>query len=196
MIYYNIRYFDQDIKNNTLYIPNLISDASIYQPYHFISSPLYDQYFSNEKEALEMKSIIKTITIRKQIINPNIDKSIYYFSLAAKQNAEAQFILGQIYYQSHLISKHDINKAIHYLTLSANKDFLPAQYVLGAIYFENRFIKSDIKKSIEYFTRIPRKYNIFIDFILGIIHLVFPKNKCDIEKGINYLNLAAKKIYQ
>ena len=44
----------------------------------------------------------------------NIDKAIYYLSLAAKQyHSDAQFYLGSIYYEGLYVT-HDIEKAIHY----------------------------------------------------------------------------------
>ena len=47
-------------------------------------------------------------------------KAIHYYSLAANQNdADAQHILGNIYYEGEYISK-DISKAIHYFSLAAN----------------------------------------------------------------------------
>ena len=53
---------------------------------------------------------------------PNIEKVIHYFTLAANHNIkEAQFNLGHIYYSKEY-NKHDIDKAVYYLTLAANQN--------------------------------------------------------------------------
>ncbi|KAK8871784.1 hypothetical protein M9Y10_007525 [Tritrichomonas musculus] len=85
-------------------------------------------------------------------VTQNVNKAIYYFSLAANQNdADAQFSLGFIYGEGEYVTR-DINKAIHYYSLAASQNDPEAQSSLGLIYYEGDYVKRDIDKAIHYFT--------------------------------------------
>ena len=70
-----------------------------------------------------------------QYVQQDIDKAIYYFTLAAnKGHIKAQYELSLLYYIEGGTIK-DINKSIYYCTLAANKNYANAQYTLGIIYW-------------------------------------------------------------
>ena len=55
-------------------------------------------------------------------MNRDINKAIYYFSLASNQNhSDAQFALGIIYYNGVYVPR-DIKKSIHYLSLASDQN--------------------------------------------------------------------------
>ena len=60
-------------------------------------------------------------------MNRDINKAIYYFSLASNQNhSDAQFAVGIIFYKGIYVPR-DINKSIHYLSLASDQNHLSAQ---------------------------------------------------------------------
>lgn len=112
----------------------------------------------------------------------DINRSIYYTSLAANQNHPAAlFNLGITYLD------YNINKALHYLVLSANLQYVEAQFHLGLIYFLGQYVPINIEKAIYYFELAAKQD--YPDALnnLGNIYLS-QKNK---EKAIYYYSLAA-----
>ena len=85
-----------------------------------------------------------------QIYYEKIQKTIFYFTLAANQNdAEALAILGLIYLEGQNVSQ-DINKVIKYYTLAANGNNVDAQFNLGLLYIMmiNIFLETSINQFI------------------------------------------------
>lgn len=116
--------------------------------------------------------------------SPEIDKAIYYFTLAADQGyAFPQYQLGLIY-----INK-DINKSIHYFKLAAEQNFTQAQYQLGQLYEKGEKIQRDLDKAIYYYKQASES-NTEAYFRLGCI---YEYSLFDFNKAIeNYTQAASR----
>ncbi|KAK8892245.1 hypothetical protein M9Y10_029468 [Tritrichomonas musculus] len=137
----------------------------------------------------------KDIT-EERYIPDNINKKMYYFTLASNEKIpEACYNLGLMYFEGIEIPR-DINKAMHYLTLSANQNFSPAQCQLGFIFWNGKLIQQDIKKALYYLTLSANQNDSDAQLNLGQIYdnCFRYKNSLygDIEKAIHYYSLAAK----
>ena len=66
--------------------------------------------------------------------------------LAADNDPEALFILGNIYYKP-LGVEQDIQKALGYFEKSAQGGFADAQYNLGVLYYKNDLINQNLSQA-------------------------------------------------
>ena len=96
-----------------------------------------DIYIIKRNNSLPKNTLITNLIF----INPDIDKSIYYYSLSANQNnINAQMTLGHIYLEKKY---SDINKSIHYFKLAASQNNREAQCILGKINHGGKYISID-----------------------------------------------------
>ncbi|KAK8876251.1 hypothetical protein M9Y10_006446 [Tritrichomonas musculus] len=122
----------------------------------------------------------------------DIDKAIPIFKLAAeKDDSDAQFYLGLIYYEETYGLK-DVNQSIDYFTKSAKHKNSYACFYLGLIYNEGKYVKSDIEKSIYYFEISAEQDHFNAQFYLGLIYCMLRK----INKSIYYLTKSAERNHQ
>ncbi|KAK8883527.1 hypothetical protein M9Y10_042619 [Tritrichomonas musculus] len=136
-----IEIFESNSLNNkhNLYFLGKFYFFGLYATYPFSPNSKYLNSLE-EKMTLAGKSIIR-----------DIDRSIYYYCMAANQNSlEAQTRLGDIYYDGEYVPK-DINKAIHYYSLAVKNHDSYASFQLGNIYKEGKYVPRDIDKAIHYF---------------------------------------------
>ncbi|KAK8888304.1 hypothetical protein M9Y10_039370 [Tritrichomonas musculus] len=128
-----------------------------------------------------------------QIVPFDVDKAIYYYTLAADlKNSLAQFLLGNLYLNGQYMEPK-INEGIHYMTLAADQGMPGAQVRLGHIYAESKMVQTDMKKAIYYLSLAARNNDPEGQFWLGIIYLHGRNCNINIKKGISYLKLAAKQ---
>ena len=165
-----------------------------YQEKYFLENiSKFISYLSKLSENPKSQFYLGIIYIEKVFGILEINKSIYYLTLAANQNhPDAQNILGIIYCSGKYITR-DINKSIHYFTLSANQNHSNSQYHLGAIYYYGDYITRDIDKAIYYLTLAANQNNPDAQNILGSIYYSDIYTKQDINKSIYYLTLAANQ---
>ncbi|KAK8850242.1 hypothetical protein M9Y10_018367 [Tritrichomonas musculus] len=125
------------------------------------------------------------------LIGVDIDRAIYYLSLAADQNyVKAQHKLGKIYYKGKYITE-DIDTAIYYLTLAAQQNYLKSIFELATIYYDGMNPPRDIEKAIYYFKLGAEQNNVASQFALGEIYYHGKHCAIDIEKAIYYFSLAS-----
>lgn len=117
-----------------------------------------------------------------------MEKSIFYFSMAAKQNhIYSQCHLGNIFLLGKLVSRN-VNKAIYYYTQAANQKNAYAQYTLGKIYYEGKYVTKDVRKGMYYLQLSADQNYPSAQYIIGCIFY----NNCSndiqkIKKGQNYI---------
>ncbi|WP_180000592.1 tetratricopeptide repeat protein [Acinetobacter sp. YH12239] len=79
----------------------------------------------------------------------DVNIALDYFTQAAqKGNADAQFNLGQVYYQSDLVKKDD-EKARHWYELSAEQGYTSATLQLATMYARGDGVEENYSKAIE-----------------------------------------------
>ncbi|KAK8895708.1 hypothetical protein M9Y10_013592 [Tritrichomonas musculus] len=121
------------------------------------------------------------------LIDFDINKALYYFSLVANQNyPQAQYNLGIIYYSGQYIPR-DINKSIYYYSLAANQNDPQVLYNLGIIYEEGQYIPRDINKSIYYYSLAANLKYPLAQFNLGLIYFLGIGVNKNIKKGIYWI---------
>ena len=84
-------------------------------------------------------------------IKPDIEKAIYWFSVAG-ENGETRAMgkLAEMYYFSEGVEQ-DVKKAIYWWNKAADKGDSFAQLKLGALYYAGEFVRQDMKKSKEWY---------------------------------------------
>ena len=127
-----------------------------------------------------------------QYISKNTSKAIHYLNLAAKKNnREAQFILGRIYFFDEYLK--DINKSIFYMTLSANQNYHAANHFLGLIYYEGKYVPKNINEAIRRFKEASNMDNQLSKNNLGVIYLNGIGVKKNVSLAIEYFEDAIRK---
>ena len=81
----------------------------------------------------------------------DINKAIYYYTLAANQkDSTAQLNLGIIYYKNMPVQQF-VNKGIYYLTEASCNRCKSAHFYVGFLYHEGKYVDQDINKAIHYY---------------------------------------------
>ncbi|KAK8834233.1 hypothetical protein M9Y10_032344, partial [Tritrichomonas musculus] len=126
-----------------------------------------------------------------KIVPKDINKSLYYLSLAAGQkDACAQYDLASIYFKGKDVQR-DINKSIYYFTLAANQNDRSAQLVLGKFYLDGKYVTKNIKKGIYHITLAANNGQNNAQFIIGFLYHQGKYVKQNIEKAIHYYKEAS-----
>lgn len=113
--------------------------------------------------------------------NEDIEQSLKYFNLAAKQgNQFAQYKLGNYY-----LKQEDLENGIKYLSDSAKQGNQYAQYRLGVYYFDN----NKVEEGIKFLHDAAKQNNSFAQYKLGKYYL----DNDETEKGIEFLSSAAEQ---
>ncbi|KAK8843603.1 hypothetical protein M9Y10_024662 [Tritrichomonas musculus] len=167
----------QDFTNESYYQFKIINFHFLTVNNTFIFNALahyYNDIFSQNELA---KKFLKGDYFEK-----DINRGMYYLSLAANQNHPAAlYNLGIAYID------YNINKALHYLSLSANLQYAEALFKIGFIYFLGIHVPINIEKAIYYFELAAKQNHSGALNNLGLIY----QEKKDIEKAVHYYTLAA-----
>ena len=103
-------------------------------------------------------------------IQRNIEKSIYYLTLAANQNnSAAQLYLGTIYFTGLCVEKN-IYKGIDYINQAAKNNEISACFSMGYFYHEGKYIDRDIKKAIHFYKEASSFNDNYAKNNLGILY--------------------------
>lgn len=208
LFYYNGKYFAQNLDMAIFYF-TLAASQSGYEYYYYFLGEIYFYDKNNDKKAVEYllmaiksKNVIFSqacyllgyILLNSHYIPLDVDRAIYYYSLAADDgNLLALDALGMLYYEGKYV-KQNIQKAIYYLTNAINNgNFIMSFYHLGEIYFEGLYVKQDLEKAIYYFT-CSKEFE-GSSFNLGEIFFYDIYEKKNINKAIYYYTLSANKNY-
>lgn len=85
------------------------------------------------------------------VFDQDYKKALEYFDKALdvdKNNASAQFNVGQAYYYGHGVEKN-YNKAFAWYVKAADQDYSLAQIQLAEMYFSGKAVPKNVKKAIE-----------------------------------------------
>ena len=85
---------------------------------------------------------------------------VYWYTESTKQeNADAQYLLGEIYYYGDEIPQ-DTEQAIYWLTQFAEQQQVDAQILLGIMYADGDGVEQEVQmlhSIIKYLTEFPKK---------------------------------------
>ena len=127
----------------------------------------------------------------------DIEKSLYYYALAAKQGYHlSQYNLGNIYLMGKGGVPVDYVKALHYYKLAADGGFIKAYGNIAGIYCNGLGVPKSDEKTFEY-AKVAAdngddmdQYNVGMLFYMGI------GVKKDILLALKYLSLSADQNYE
>jgi len=88
---------------------------------------------------------------------------------AQEGNADAQFMLGNLYFNGEDVKK-DYELAVEWFLKSAAQDFTEAQYALGVMYYEGRGVQPDTEMAVIWLTKAARKKHIRAQYLLADIY--------------------------
>ena len=104
-------------------------------------------------------------------ITRDINKAIYYYSLAANHGyPDAQYNLGLIYYLGKYSIKRDIKKGQSYIMLASINGNRDANFAHGYLHHEGKSVKKDIEKAIHFYKEASTFNNQYAKNNLGIIY--------------------------
>ena len=113
---------------------------------------------------------------------------------AKKGNAEAQFNLGNCYYNGKDIQK-DYEKAVYWYTKAAEQGHAQAQYNLGNRYDNGEGIEQDHIKAAQWFTKASEQGHMGAQFNLGICYAKGEGVQQNYEKAAYWYKKAAEQGY-
>lgn len=116
--------------------------------------------------------------------------AVKYYEFAANEgNAQAQYLIGDIYFHGRYNSRIDQPQAVYYFNLSAEQNYQFALVMLGKLYFDGNKtarIKKNYKTAKNYFDRANNLYSDKeAQYYLGLIYFKAYKVKKDTEKAKN-----------
>lgn len=118
----------------------------------------------------------------------NYIEAVKYYEFSANEgNAQAQYIIGDIYLYGKFNSRVDPLQAKYYLDLSAEQNDKDALITLGKMYFDGNkaaAAKKDYKISKDYFEKASNLYSDKeAQYYLGLFYFKGLKTKKDVEKA-------------
>ena len=124
-------------------------------------------------------------------VEKNMEKAIYYYTLAADQGStNAQYNLGFIYKDGKGVPV-DYEKALHYYKLAAEGGALSAYNNIGVMYKEGLGVPQSYEKAFEYYKVGADKGNRVAQYNLGNLYYLGEGVKEDISLAIKHLSLSA-----
>ena len=114
----------------------------------------------------------------------------WFEKAAANGNAEAQYVLGAMYYEGEMIEQ-DYTKAIEWFEKAATNGNAEAQYVLGAMYYEGEVIEQDYMKAIVWYKKAAANGVAEAQFIVGFMYQYGEGVERDYAKAMAYYKKAA-----
>lgn len=82
----------------------------------------------------------------------NLKKGVKLLTEAAKDNAQAMYLLAGLYEAGKGVDK-DMAKAVEYMTASAEQGFGSAESALGDMYFEGRGVEQNYAEAVKWYTK-------------------------------------------
>ncbi|OHS96387.1 hypothetical protein TRFO_37498 [Tritrichomonas foetus] len=126
------------------------------------------------------------------LVPQDTKKAIYYFELASKNNfADADYTLGQIYYQNKNFPRN-IKKAIYHFELASKNNISDALLMLGKIYLKGEQIPRDFHRAFYYIQLASNLDNTLAYYHLGRFYYKGKYTPRDVKKALYYFDLASK----
>jgi TPR repeat protein len=137
---------------------------------------------------------INTHDNRRDVTSSAVAKYHRYFKLAKRGDVEAQFDLGEMYYNGEIVEK-DFEKSFYWYSKAAEQGNAEAQYNLGIMYNNGRGVEKDFEKASQWYLKsaeqgyAPAQYNLSIMYYNGKI---IPP---DLQKSFYWCSKAAEQGY-
>ncbi len=139
-------------------------------------------------------SHIKKKCIKNKTKDGSIEKLIFNYirNDAEKGNAEAQYILGAMYYNGFLVKKSYEN-AVKFLENSAGQEFAEAMYFLSFMYFKGEGVEKNLDESFDWLLKATKKGHAESQCRLGCWYFENEEIEINtrIRKSIYWLRLAS-----
>jgi uncharacterized protein len=97
------------------------------------------------------------------------DDYYLYTKAAEKGYADAQYYLGQMYYNGQGVPQ-DYKQAVHWFTKAAEKGYADAQYYLGVMYDNGPGVPQDYKKAANWYTKAAEQGHVDAQYNLGVMY--------------------------
>ena len=151
---------------------------------------------------------LATLYAEGKHIKQDYSRSLNLYKQAARFNISAQYLLGNIYWDSKIV-KTDKEKAIQYFKMAAENNNLKAQMTLGILYMNGDGINKDYAQSLHWLTKAAEQGDADAQFLLARIYmqddieLVFndypsmetikEMTSKNIEEGVKWLRKSAEQ---
>lgn len=178
MIYYENKYIERDFNKSFHYFKLAAKFNHPSAFYHiglfyyegiYVKRDIQEAITNLEKATHFNMSEAQFLLGQIFLMKNEIDISLYYLNLSAKQNnPRAHNSLGYIYY---LYPKYkDIAKSIQHLNIGASFNNLDSMFLLGQIYFEGKYVKKNIDKSIKYLSQAAKQNHAPSQMYLSLVY--------------------------
>lgn len=122
---------------------------------------------------------LANLYIEGEHMKQDYSKALNLYERAARLSTAAQFLLGNIYWDSKLVNPNK-EKAIQLFTTAAENNDIEAQMILGSLYMDGDGVNKDYVQSLHWFTKAAEQGNADVQFLLARIYM-----QDDIELVLN-----------
>lgn len=129
---------------------------------------------------LNSHTMFKEMDTKRAMLTKNFDEIL---KLAEKGDAEAQYVLGEFYYDGINVKK-DLDEAVKYFTESMKNGYIDSISALGVCYYYNNSMNLGIKKAVKLFLQAAEMNEPRAQMFLGMCY----KDGIGIEKNIKKSN--------
>ena len=105
-----------------------------------------------------------------EIVPQDNDKVIDLYMTAAYQDTQAQYLLGEIYWNSKFVES-DKQTAMEFYNLAATNGNVNAQITLGSLYMDDKYVPKDFSKALYWFTEAAERGNSDIQYLLAYAYM-------------------------
>lgn len=162
---------------------------------------------ASEQELLGAMEYLANLYIKGEKVDKDYSKALSLYLNAAKQHTNYQYLLGNIYWNSEIVSPDKL-ESIRWFTLAANNNNLEAQITLGNLYMNGEEITKDYAKSLHWFTKAAEQGDSDTQYLLACIYMQdkisfvignLPHDKFkemvkpDYEQGVMWLRKSAEQ---
>ena len=156
-------------------------------PKGFLEDLKKSPYFSLELG----KNFGKTAYGYQLTVEQDFKQAAHYHRLAAdKGHAEAQFTLGNCYFEGEGVEKN-VTEAARYYKLAADQGLAEAQFNLGNRYFEGEGVEKDLTEAVHYYRLAAAQGLVEAQFELGSCYYDGEGVEKDLKEAARYYKLAA-----
>jgi TPR repeat protein len=108
--------------------------------------------------------LVPCLALAEPVCN-SIDQCL---TLAKQKNVEAQYQLGQLYYEGKSGATKQYQNALTWFQKAANAGNDKAQYYLGLMYYSGEGVKTNYNKAVDWFTKSAKSNNDKAQYYLGL----------------------------
>lgn len=123
-----------------------------------------------EQENVAAMETMANCYISGTLVAQDYSKAVDLYKRASYQDTQAQYMLGEIYWQSNLVPSNK-QIAMKYFTAAAENGDIDAQLTLGYLYLESESIPNDYVKSLHWFSKIAEQGNAYMQWLLANVYM-------------------------